>query len=71
MLLYFQAGVTTKNVINVTERVEKLTNNSKLLNTKDISVTADILEKVVHMNGTSRGVISSYFCQYIQCGTCP
>ncbi len=50
-----------KNALNITKRVEKLTNNSILLNKKDISITADILEEVVNVNGTDPKVRSSQF----------
>ena len=48
-----QIGVTNKNVVNVTEKVEKLTNESSLLEPRDISTTADILEEVIRVNGTN------------------
>eukprot|EP00794_Sanderia_malayensis_P007942 gene7942-8797_t len=51
-----QAGVTNKNALNVTIKVEQLTNKSKCLDTKDISLTADILEDIVKTNGTDRKI---------------
>jgi len=47
------AGITNSNVVNVTEKVEQLTNQSSMLDSKDISITADILEQVVKVNGTT------------------
>ena len=39
-------------MISVTKKVEKLTNDSSLLDSKDVSTTADILEQVVKVNGS-------------------
>ena len=43
-------------MVNVTEKVEQLTNQSSMLDSKDISITADILEQVVKVNGTTAEV---------------
>lgn len=42
--------------MNVTVRIELLTNHSRLLDSNDIATTADILEDVVRINGSSSEV---------------
>ena len=56
ILLFIQVEITADNALNITEQVQNCTNMPDKLNSFDVSMTADILEKVVKANGTNREV---------------
>lgn len=54
--LYFQVSVTPTNVIDVMKEVRNITSKSSKLVQKDLSITVNILDKVVKTNVTSPDV---------------
>lgn len=54
--LYFQVSVTPTTVFDVIKEVRNITSKSSKLVEKDLSITVNILEKVVKTNVTSSNV---------------
>jgi len=54
--LYFQVSVTPTNVIDVIKEVRNITSKTSKLVQKDLSITGNILDKVVKTNVTSPDV---------------
>lgn len=54
--LYFQVSVTPTTVIDVIKEVRNITSKSSKLVQKDLSITVNILDKVVKTNVTSPDV---------------
>ena len=51
-----QIVITEENAVSVGERLKNLTSNPTVLNKNDITLTADILEKIVQSENKSKEV---------------